>query len=406
MRDAISFVEDTGAFDQFSLDVLDNDILNAADDGIEADFCFHNCRIMRNRLTNTFVALSAQPTLGGPTYFVRNVAYNVAHVAFKLYRGSTGDVIVNNTVVKSGDAFGNYAGRPVSQPVSAQQPVHRRAGRHVRRLRERDGPCVRRSDPRPGQRRRRSRRLRLDHGHVRVQVGRRRHGDGLAGDAGGTTEGARRGADDGGVRQRGGVPSEPAHRCTRAPTCARPAAARGRRRRRHRQPDRRRCGSRTRLGRVRTGCCRPRVRTARSIRGRPRCAWLPKEPGCWRRRWEFVGVDPAEADPVVVHAAVSGGAVYGGFAGDRFARWVGVGCESGMGEPRLSVNVTPSGSSASPKMPSWPWWCMRWWRGQTLIRLGVSVVPPSSPVHDVVDLQRDPRLRGAAGHAAAVVAVF
>lgn len=113
-RDAISFVEDTGAVDQYSLDVLDNDILNAADDGIEADFCFHNCRVMRNRLTNTFVALSAQPTLGGPTYFVRNVAYNVAHVAFKLYRGSNGDVIVNNTVVKAGDAFGNYSGRPVS----------------------------------------------------------------------------------------------------------------------------------------------------------------------------------------------------------------------------------------------------------------------------------------------------
>ena len=114
IRDAISFVEDTGAFDQFSLDVLGNDILDAADDGVEADFCFHNCRIMRNRLTNTFVALSAQPTLGGPAYFVRNVAYNVAHVAFKLYRGSNGDVIVNNTVVKSGDAFGNDAGRPVS----------------------------------------------------------------------------------------------------------------------------------------------------------------------------------------------------------------------------------------------------------------------------------------------------
>lgn len=113
-RDAISFIEDTGAVDQFSLDVLDNDIVNAADDGVEADFCLHNCRIMRNRLTNTFVALSAQPTLGGPAYFVRNVAYNVAHVAFKLYRGSSGDVIVNNTVVKAGDAFGNYSGRPVS----------------------------------------------------------------------------------------------------------------------------------------------------------------------------------------------------------------------------------------------------------------------------------------------------
>lgn len=114
MRDGISFLEDSGAVDQYSIDVLDNDIRQAADDGVEADFCEHDCRIMRNRLTNTFVALSAQPTLGGPTYFVGNTAYNVAHVAFKLYRGSSGDVIVHNTVVKAGDAFGNYAGTPVS----------------------------------------------------------------------------------------------------------------------------------------------------------------------------------------------------------------------------------------------------------------------------------------------------
>jgi hypothetical protein len=114
MRDGISFLEDDGAVDQYSIDVLDNDVRQAADDGIEADFCFHDCRIMRNRLTNTFVAMSAQPTLGGPTYFVGNTAYNVAHVAFKLYRGSQGDVIVHNTVVKAGDAFGNYAGTPVS----------------------------------------------------------------------------------------------------------------------------------------------------------------------------------------------------------------------------------------------------------------------------------------------------
>jgi hypothetical protein len=40
--------------------------------------------------------------------------YNVAYVAFKLYRGSDGDVLLHNTVVKSGDAFGVYPGRDVS----------------------------------------------------------------------------------------------------------------------------------------------------------------------------------------------------------------------------------------------------------------------------------------------------
>ncbi len=113
MRDGISFLEGTEAVDQFSIDVLNNDISESGDDGVEADFCQHNCRIINNRLTNNFIALSSQPSLGGPTYFIGNVVYNVAHVAFKLYRGSIGDVILHNTVVKNGDAFGIYAGRTV-----------------------------------------------------------------------------------------------------------------------------------------------------------------------------------------------------------------------------------------------------------------------------------------------------
>jgi Right handed beta helix region len=113
MRDGISFLEGTEALDQFSIDVLNNDISESGDDGIEADFCQHNCRIINNRLTNNFIALSSQPSLGGPTYFIGNAVYNVAHVAFKLYRGSVGDVIMHNTVVKNGDAFGIYAGRTV-----------------------------------------------------------------------------------------------------------------------------------------------------------------------------------------------------------------------------------------------------------------------------------------------------
>lgn len=115
MRDGISFLEDGDAVDQFSIDVLRNDISEAADDGVEADFCSHNCRVIENQLTNTFIAFSSQPSLGGPTYFVRNTAYNVGHVAFKLYRGSQGDVLLHNTVVKGGDAFGIYAGRSVSE---------------------------------------------------------------------------------------------------------------------------------------------------------------------------------------------------------------------------------------------------------------------------------------------------
>jgi hypothetical protein len=117
-RDGISLMEGLsagGAVDQFSIDIVDNDISEAADDGIEADFCMHNCRIARNRLTNTFIAMSSQPSLGGPTYFVRNAAYNVVHLPFKLYRGSVGDVVLHNTIVKHGDALNLVPGREVSR---------------------------------------------------------------------------------------------------------------------------------------------------------------------------------------------------------------------------------------------------------------------------------------------------
>ncbi|MBL8262856.1 MAG: hypothetical protein JNM58_10545 [Xanthomonadaceae bacterium] len=114
-RDNISLLEDGEASDQYSIDIIGNELGEAADDAIEADFCFHNCRILRNRVTNAFIAFSSQPGLGGPTYFIRNVAYNVPHVAFKLYRGSSGDVLLHNTIVKAGDAFGLYPGVGVSR---------------------------------------------------------------------------------------------------------------------------------------------------------------------------------------------------------------------------------------------------------------------------------------------------
>lgn len=114
-RDCISLIEDDGAADQYSIDVLYNDISEAADDGIEGDFCFHDCRFVGNRLVNVFIGLSSQPGLGGPTYFVRNAIYNSAFQSFKLQRGSVGDVGWHNTVVKLGDALNTYTEDPFSR---------------------------------------------------------------------------------------------------------------------------------------------------------------------------------------------------------------------------------------------------------------------------------------------------
>lgn len=105
-RDCISTMEDKHVFDQTCIDIYNNDIYTGADDGIEADFCFSNCRIYNNRLTNCYVGLSSQPGLGGPTYFMRNAMYNIVHAAFKLKRFSQGDVVLHNTVIKVGTGLG------------------------------------------------------------------------------------------------------------------------------------------------------------------------------------------------------------------------------------------------------------------------------------------------------------
>lgn len=105
-RDCISTMEDHHVVNQSCIDIYNNDIYNGVDDAIEADFCFSNCRIFRNRISNSFVGLSSQPGMGGPNYFYRNVMYNVVHAAFKLKRYSQGDVVLHNTVVKVGAGLG------------------------------------------------------------------------------------------------------------------------------------------------------------------------------------------------------------------------------------------------------------------------------------------------------------
>jgi hypothetical protein len=116
-RDCISHMEDDGAAPQMCNDILNNDLSAGLDDGIEADFALHNCRVMRNRLTNCFVGISSQPGLGGPNYFRRNVMFNIILEPFKLHRFSQGDVIQHNTVVKAGDAFGIHTSDPFDHAV-------------------------------------------------------------------------------------------------------------------------------------------------------------------------------------------------------------------------------------------------------------------------------------------------
>lgn len=104
-RDCVSLLEDSEAVNQLSIDIYGNDLSECADDAIEADFAMGNVRVYQNRISNSFMGISSQPGLGGPTYFIRNVMYNAMYQSFKLQRSSVGDVGYHNTVIKSGDAF-------------------------------------------------------------------------------------------------------------------------------------------------------------------------------------------------------------------------------------------------------------------------------------------------------------
>lgn len=113
-HDCLSHMEDdeVSADGQIGNDWMYNEVMSGLDDGIEADFAFNNCRVIGNRFTDCFNAMSSQPSLGGPTYFIRNVVFNAMMGAFKLNRFSVGDVILHNTIIKAGDGLCTFDGDP------------------------------------------------------------------------------------------------------------------------------------------------------------------------------------------------------------------------------------------------------------------------------------------------------
>jgi hypothetical protein len=83
-----------------AIDFYNNYITNSHDNPIEADGSMHNIRIMRNMLINhPSHALCNQPTLGGPVYWVRNIAYNLPGGSTRLTNGAAGVLFYNNTIL-------------------------------------------------------------------------------------------------------------------------------------------------------------------------------------------------------------------------------------------------------------------------------------------------------------------
>ncbi|MBX7115675.1 MAG: hypothetical protein K1X64_15205 [Myxococcaceae bacterium] len=77
-RDAITLVPRyPGQAPARSIDIYGNDIFDVADDGVEADYSFHNVRIFKNRMRNYLSAVSMQPSVAGPTYVFRNEFFSM-----------------------------------------------------------------------------------------------------------------------------------------------------------------------------------------------------------------------------------------------------------------------------------------------------------------------------------------
>jgi hypothetical protein len=100
-------------------DFHDNDIEVCTDDGIEADYSDTNVRVFRNRITNCFVGVSAQPVHGGPLYVFRNAMVNLEYSPVKLHNDTAGVLIIHNTSVRAGRPFViDPAGETVNDVVS------------------------------------------------------------------------------------------------------------------------------------------------------------------------------------------------------------------------------------------------------------------------------------------------
>ena len=88
-----------------AIDFYNNDLSWAQDDTIEADYGCHNVRVYRNRCYNTHTALSTQPFYGGPVYLIRNEAYGITSLNFKLNNYPAGILAYNNTVCCARQGF-------------------------------------------------------------------------------------------------------------------------------------------------------------------------------------------------------------------------------------------------------------------------------------------------------------
>lgn len=83
-----------------AIDFYNNYMTNFHDNAFEIDGAMHNVRVMRNMMLNSAShPMCNQPSLGGPTYWIRNIAYHAPGGSTRLTTGSAGVVFYNNTIL-------------------------------------------------------------------------------------------------------------------------------------------------------------------------------------------------------------------------------------------------------------------------------------------------------------------
>ena len=83
-----------------AIDYYNNYMTNFHDNAFEIDGSMHNVRVMRNMMLNSAShPFCNQPAVGGPVYWIRNIAYHAPGGSTRLTNGAAGVLFYNNTIL-------------------------------------------------------------------------------------------------------------------------------------------------------------------------------------------------------------------------------------------------------------------------------------------------------------------
>jgi hypothetical protein len=88
-----------------AIDYYNNYMTNFHDNAFEIDGSMHNVRVMRNMMLNSAShPFCNQPAIGGPIYWIRNIAYHAPGGSTRMTNGAPGVLFYNNTILTETNA--------------------------------------------------------------------------------------------------------------------------------------------------------------------------------------------------------------------------------------------------------------------------------------------------------------